>query len=202
MKSRTCRPLRPESIKGTCRGGRSRAARDSCPGYFRARVLPGLMSLCLLCGPVVSLRAQTPSKEEIAKQTMQYASQGSAAYLKRDYKKAIEFYSKALDAEKKEPTLDRTIWRVVVDNLGMSYGLSGDNKKAKEIFEYGLSRDDKYPMFYYNLACASAEMNDLDNTIANLKRAFEFRENMIPGEQIPDPATDDSFTRFQANEKF
>ena len=160
------------------------------------------MSLCLLCVVMISARAQEPSKEKIAKQTMQYASQGSAAYLKRDYKKAIEFYGKALELEKKEPTLDQTIWRIVVDNLGMSYGLSGDNKKAKETFEYGLSRDDKYPMFYYNLACASAEMNDLDNAIANLKRAFEFRQNMIPGEQIPNPATDDSFTRFLSNEKF
>jgi tetratricopeptide (TPR) repeat protein len=166
------------------------------------RVLPALMSLYLLCGAMISPRAQTTSKEKIAKQTMQYASQGSGAYLKRDYKKAIEFYSKALELEKEAPTLDQTVWRVVVDNLGLSYGLSGDNKKAKEIFEYGLSRDDKYPMFYYNLACAYAEMNDPDNAITNLKRAFEFSENMMPGERIPDPATDDSFTRFQGNEKF
>ena len=79
-----------------------------------------MMSLCLLCGVMISARAQEPSKEKIAKQTMQYASQGSAAYLKRDYKKAIEFYGKVLELEKKEPTLDQTIWRVVVDNLGMS----------------------------------------------------------------------------------
>ena len=90
----------------------------------------------------------------------------------------------------------------MVDNLGMSYGISGDNKKAKEIFEYGLSKDDTYPMFYYNLACAYAEMKDLDNAIVNLKRAFEYKENMIPGEQMPNPETDDSFSRYLKSEKF
>jgi len=154
----------------------------------------------LACG--LSLQAQTSSKDKIAKETMQYAAEGSAAYLKQDYKNAIKFYSKALELEKKEPTLEKNIWRVVVDNLGMSYGISGDNKKAKEIFEYGLSKDDKYPMFYYNLACAHAEMNDLDSAIKNLRLAVQYIENMIPGENLPDPRTDDSFKRFLQNEKF
>ncbi len=166
------------------------------------KTLTILMSIILLCGMTISSQAQTTSKEKIAKETMQYVTQGSAAYLKQDYKKAIQFYSKALELEKKDPTLEKNIWRVLVYNLGMSYGMSGDNKKAKEIFEYGLSKDDKYPGFYYNLACAYAEMNDLDNAIINLKRAFKYKENMIPGERIPNPATDDSFSRFLKNEKF
>ena len=45
-------------------------------------------------------------------------------------------------------------------------------------------------------------MNDLDNTISYLKRAFERRQNMLPGETIPDPAKDDSFQRFMRNERF
>jgi tetratricopeptide (TPR) repeat protein len=166
------------------------------------KTLTLLIATILLCGAAMSSMAQTASKEKTAKETMQYVSQGSAAYLKQDYKKAIQLYGKALELEKKEPTLEKNIWRVLVDNLGMSYGISGDNKKAKEIFEYGLSKDDKYPMFYYNLACAYAEMNDLDNAITNLKRAFEYKENRIPGERIPNPATDDSFSRFLKNEKF
>jgi tetratricopeptide (TPR) repeat protein len=161
-----------------------------------------LLIMALLCGASVCSQAQTASKEKIAKETMRYVSQGSAAYLRQDYKKAIQLYGKALDLEKTEPTLDKNIWRVVVDNLGMSYGISGDNKKAKEVFQYGLSKDDKYPMFYYNLACAYAELADLDNAITNLKHAFEYKENMIPGERIPNPATDDSFSRYLSSEKF
>lgn len=73
---------------------------------------------------------------------MRLVAEASAAFIKREYKKAIQLYSKALDLERERPTLDKNVWRVVVDNLGMSYGISGDNKKAKEVFEYGLSRDD------------------------------------------------------------
>lgn len=147
-------------------------------------------------------KSEDPATAKLAKETLKYASQGSAAYLERDLKKAIQYYSKALELEKKEPTLDKNIWIVVVDNLGMSYGISGDNKKAKEIFEYGLSKDDTYPLFYYNLACAHAEMNDVDTAIKNLRLAYKFQANMIPGEHLPNPATDSSFTRFLNNEKF
>jgi len=140
--------------------------------------------------------------ERIAQETMQIVAQASAAYLKRDYKKAIQFYSKALELEGKRATLDKNIWRVVVDNLGMSYGISGDNKKAMEVLEYGLSKDGAYPMFYYILACVHAEMKDLDNAIKNLRLAFNYRANVIPGERMPDPAGDDSFARFLNDPRF
>src|SRR5439155_23473944 len=140
--------------------------------------------------------------EKIAKETMQCVSQGSAVYLKRDYKQAIHLYSKALELEKREPPLDKSIWRVLVDNLGMSYGISGDNKKAKEIFEYGVSKDANYPLFYYNLACAHVVLNDLDNAIKNLKVAFHYETNMMPGELFQNFALDAFFSRFLTNEMF
>ena len=133
---------------------------------------------------------------------MEYMKQGSVFYLKNDFKNAIAPYAKALELEKSQSTLDKTLWHVLVDNLGMSYGITGDLKRAKETFEYGLSKDDKYPMFYYNLACTYAEMNDLENTLTQLTRAFEYRQNMLAGETLPDPATDDSFQRFMRNERF
>lgn len=145
---------------------------------------------------------QAGSKEKIAKETMLLVAAASNAYLQRDFKKAIELYTKALDLEKKYPTLNKNVWRIVVDNLGISHGISGDNQTAKEVFEYGLSRDATYPMFYYNLACAHAEMNDLDNAIENLRLAFKYKSNMIPGERIPNPAGDSSFARFLSNPRF
>lgn len=57
-------------------------------------------------------------------------------------------------------------------------------------------------MFHYNMACTYAEMNDEDQAIVYLKSAFENRDNMIEGEEMPDPATDDSFARFMKDEKF
>jgi hypothetical protein len=69
----------------------------------------------------------------------------------------------------------------------MAYGVTGDLKPAKETFEYGLSEDPQYPMFYCNMACTCAEMNDLQNTMAYLKKAFEYKANVIRGEGMPDP---------------
>jgi len=135
-------------------------------------------------------------------QTRSLLEQGSRSFLAGDYKKAIPPYQKALDREKENRTLSESLWRVLVDNLGMAYGISGDLKKARETFEYGLSKDPKYPMFHYNLACTYAEMNDLDKTIEYLKQAFQYKDNMISGEKFPDAWTDDSFQRFMKNDKF
>jgi len=135
-------------------------------------------------------------------ETRKLLEEGSRFYLVGNYKKAIPPYQKALDREKANRTVSQAIWRVLVDNLGMSYGISGDLEKAKDTFEYGLSKDPKYPMFHYNMACTYAEMNDVDKTIEYLKRAFEYKDNMIKGERFPDPWGDDSFQRFMNNEKF
>src|SRR5262249_44600384 len=126
----------------------------------------------------------------------------SRAFLDRDFKRAIPPYQQALDREKANRTLSENLWRVLVDNLGMAYGISGDLKKAKETFEYGLSKDPKYPMFHYNIACTYAEMDDVDNAIDYLRGAFEYKQNMIKGERLPNPWTDDWFQRCMKNDKF
>jgi tetratricopeptide (TPR) repeat protein len=135
-------------------------------------------------------------------ETRNLIEQGSTFFLQGDFKRAIPPYQKALDREKANRTLREPIWRVLVDNLGMAYGISRDLPKAKATFEYGLSKDPKYPMFHYNLACTYAEMNDVDKTIEYLQQAFQYKQNMIKGEKFPDPWTDDSFQRFMKDDKF
>ncbi len=147
-------------------------------------------------------KSEKKSKDDSSKVIRKYIGEGSALFSKGDYQGAIKPYQKALDLEDKNPTLEKSIWRVLVDNLGMAYGISGDLKKAKATFEYGLSKDPDYPMFHYNMACTFAEMNDEDQTIAYLRSAFKNKENMIAGEVMPNPATDDSFARFMKDEKF
>lgn len=164
------------------------------------RLLPTIGVLLLLVVPCLSqdnmdLKAGDP-------ETRHLIEEGSRFFLVRDYKQAAPPYQKALDREKTKRTLSQTLWRVLVDNLGMAYGIPGDLKKAKEIFEYGLSKDPKYPMFHYNLACTYAEMEDAGKTLLYLQQAFEYKENMIKGEVFPDPWTDDSFQRFMKNAKF
>jgi tetratricopeptide (TPR) repeat protein len=163
------------------------------------------LSIALLlqsCGGGASNSPQTNTQQLAVKSSLEYMREGSAFYQRGNYQKAIEPFQKALDLEKAQPKLDKTMWRVLVDNLAMSYGISGNLKKAKEVLDYGISNDPDYPMFYYLMANTYAEMNDEDNAIDYLKRAFERKGNMIAGETFPDPATDDSFQRFMKSEKF
>lgn len=167
------------------------------------------ISIVVMCSVTLDSSAQASAKGNTENQAVlrdieaiQYAGQGSLAFLAKNYTEAILFYTKALEQEMREPTLERDLWRVVVDNLGYSYYSTEDKHKAKEIFEYGLSKDDKFPMFYYNLACLYAEADDLDNAITKLRLAFKYKNNMIAGERFPNPAADSSFARYLKNEKF
>ena len=128
--------------------------------------------------------------------------EGSKYYLQGDYPHAIEHYESVFEAEKAHPGLAPTSLRVLVDNLGMAYGITGNLLRAKEIFEYGVSRDPTYPLFYYNLACTYAELDNLGMTKENLTRAFQYRRNMIAGEKMPDPRQDSSFQNFMQMEDF
>lgn len=127
---------------------------------------------------------------------------GSYFYLKKDFERSIIYYKRALDQENQTPRLQKTFWRVLVDNLGMAYGLSGDLEMSKKTFQYGISKDHGYPMFYYNLACTFAELNDLGKAILNLGTAAKYKSNMIVGENWPDPIKDSSFQRFLNDQKF
>jgi tetratricopeptide (TPR) repeat protein len=129
---------------------------------------------------------------------------GSFFYLQNDWVRATAHYEKALDLarlrHKRELTPNE--WRVLVDNLGMAYGMSRNLDKAKATFQYGITQDPAYPMFHYNLACTYAELDDLDSALADLKSAFSYRNNRIPGEGMPDPAKDDSFRRYLGDARF
>lgn len=127
---------------------------------------------------------------------------GSYFYNYQNYKKAAKYYKRALEQEKGNPVLSDELWTVLVDNLGMAFGISGDLKNSKETLEYGLSKKPQYPMFYYNLACMYAESDDLDNAIKNLSKAFEYKDNSLKGESIPDPEKDSSFKIYLQDDRF
>jgi tetratricopeptide (TPR) repeat protein len=148
-----------------------------------------------------ALRAATPPPAA-GQSTMQLFSEGSRYYIRQDFQGAIGPYQAALDLEKKHRTLSQNYWRVLVDNLGMAYGISGDLDRAEDTFDYGVSQDPGYPMFYYNLGCTYAERNDMDRAMEYLKKAFSLKANSIPGEGMPDPRRDESFQRFMSNPQF
>jgi tetratricopeptide (TPR) repeat protein len=140
--------------------------------------------------------------DKVQRSSVELVEQASRLYLQHDYKGAIGPYSQALELEKANPKLEKSLWYVLVDNLGMSYGITGDLAKAKETFEYGISKDPTYPLFHYNLACTYAEMGDATEAGNYLKKAFDYKANVLPGESIPDPRKDDSFKKLMKNKEF
>jgi len=128
--------------------------------------------------------------------------EGSRFFLAHQYREAIGPYLRALEIEKITPSLQRNLWRVLIDNLSIAYGITGDLRRARETLNYGVSKDPDYPNFYYNLACVTAEKGDVSGTETNLKLAFERRGNVIPGEAFPDARVDDSFQKLLQQKDF
>jgi len=158
------------------------------------------ISRTLFCLAVIGLSALLASGQK--KTSMEYLGEASRAYSSGDFKRAIPLYEKALGLGKKERKLERDFWLVLVDNLGISYGITGDIKNSMSVLEYGISQEPTFPMFYYNMACGFGELNDEPNAIKNLRLAFKYKNNMIKGERFPNPETDSSFKNFLESETF
>lgn len=126
----------------------------------------------------------------------------SRLYLEHNYAAAAQVYERALDLEKQKAGLSQTYFRVLIDNLGMSYGMTGHLPEAKKTFEYGITRDPEYPLFYYNLACTYGEMGKMDESLEQLRLTYKYKGNSIPGESLPDPLADDSFRKFVKDKAF
>jgi tetratricopeptide (TPR) repeat protein len=145
---------------------------------------------------------ETSGSSSSKQDSMDFLREGSRRFLGQDYRGAIAPYQAALDLEKKEPQLSKNDWRVLVDNLGMAYGITEDLDHSEAIYQYGIGKDPEYPGFFYGLACVFAGRGEMDKTMEYLRKSFSLKANVIPGESMPDPATDDSFQRFMSNQKF
>ncbi|MFH0878741.1 MAG: tetratricopeptide repeat protein [Lentisphaerota bacterium] len=131
-----------------------------------------------------------------------YFNYGNRFYTMRQFAAAIPLYEKAIGLEKANSTLDPMYWKVLVDQLGMAYGMSGELEKSKTLYEWAITQDPNYPMFYYNLACTWAEMDNLDEALKILPLAFENKTNMLPGEVLPNPRHDSSFRKYLSDKRF
>jgi hypothetical protein len=184
----------------------SRRSADARAGALAPRTARNILLACTLWWPASAVSAQgVPDCVSAKEPAARLWCEGGALFIQQTpaaIGKSIGPYSRALDLEKQRRVLGRNAWLILIDNLGMAYGISGDLPKAKATFEYGLSLEPTYPLFHYNMACAQAEGGDEAATIASLQRAFALRANIIPSESMPDPATDDSFQRFMKSPRF
>jgi len=131
-----------------------------------------------------------------------YFAYGTMYYRQKDYKKAIPQYEKAINLEKQKRTLDRKEWIILVDQLGMSYGTRGDLNRSKQLFEWAITKEPDYPLFYYNLACAHSEMNKCRDALRNLSVAYKVTHNLQPGQYMPDTMKDSSFKKCLEDRQF
>lgn len=124
-------------------------------------------------------------------------------YHEQQFQAAAPMFERALsllgESHEKDQT---TMKRVLTDQAGMAYGISGDIRKARSIFENAIAEDPDYPLYYYNLACADAEEKNLASAQKHLREAFDRKGNVLHGEKMPDPTTDDSFTPYRKNGEF
>jgi len=127
---------------------------------------------------------------------------GHCLFYQGKYADAIPEYERATSLAAAHGGLTQVNGRILSDQLGMAYALSGRLDDARKSFEATIKRDPDYPMSYYNLACTAAEQGDLDAAIANLKQGHARRQNVLPGEAFPDPRGDDSFKRYLDDAKF
>lgn len=120
----------------------------------------------------------------------------------KDYPAAAVYYQRALDTLPPPPPSNTSLRRFLTDQLSMSYGISGDIKRSRQVNEQAIQIDPDYPLYYYNLACADAEQGHAADARLHLQQAFDRKANTLPGEQLPDPATDDSIMKLKKNKDF
>jgi len=127
---------------------------------------------------------------------------GHSLFYQAKYREAVPEYERARELGLKNGQMKQTEERILNDQLGMAYGLSGRLDQTKAHFEAAIKKDPEYPMYYYNLACAQAEMGDLEPALSSLKEGFARKDHVLPGEAYPNPRTDDSFKKYLGNGKF
>jgi predicted Zn-dependent protease len=127
---------------------------------------------------------------------------GQTLFEEQKYAEAIVPYEKVRALEKTGTKLSLTQRRILGDQLAMAYGLSGRTSDAKALLQGSVRTDPTYPLNYYNLACVAADEDDKPAVLKNLTLAFQHRDQVLQGEQMPDPVSDPSFKKYAQDADF
>jgi tetratricopeptide (TPR) repeat protein len=127
---------------------------------------------------------------------------GQALFRQEKYPASVAPYEKARELEKNGSKLSLDQHRILVDQLAMAYGISGNLKKARALLEDAIHQDPEYPLNYYNLACTYADEGDKEKVLANLSLSFQHKDHVLKGEHMPDPRSDSSFQKYVRDEDF
>jgi predicted Zn-dependent protease len=106
---------------------------------------------------------------------------GQALFRQEKYAEAVVPYEKARALETNGSKLSSDQHRIIVDQLAMAYGISGDLKKARALLDGAIQQDPEYPLNYYNLACAFAEEGDKNKALSPPRQARSLPTQALPG---------------------
>lgn len=127
---------------------------------------------------------------------------GESLFKQQKFADAVLPFEKALQLESGGEWLTSDQHRILVDQLVIAYGISGNLKKVHTVLDDAIRQDPDYPLNYYNLACAFAEEGEKAKMLTNLSIAFQHKDHVLKGEQMPDPRSDDSFLKYVHDVEF
>jgi len=127
---------------------------------------------------------------------------GQTLFKEGKFAAAIAPYEKVRSLEQSGTKLTLTQHRILGDQLAMAYGITGRPGDAKALLQDSVRTDPGYPLNYYNLACVFADENDKTAVLKNLSLALQHKDEVLPGEHLPDPASDPSFKKYAQDAEF
>jgi tetratricopeptide (TPR) repeat protein len=142
-------------------------------------------------------------KPQYTNTSRDYWRWGAMAMGNKNFGKAREHFQKSLDLEKTSSRLDERALRAMIVQLGAIYGLSGDQAKAKDTLEYGISRYPDYGQFHYSLACSYADARKMDESLTEIRSAYAAPAGKYPEEPpIADPLKVSCFRELAKKQEF
>jgi tetratricopeptide (TPR) repeat protein len=127
---------------------------------------------------------------------------GQTLFREEKFAEAVKPYEAVRALEKSGAKLTLTQHRILGDQLAMAYGISGRTADSKAFLQELVRTDPEYPLNYYNLACVAADESDKPGVLKNLRLAFQHTNKVLPGETMPDPASDPSFKKYVQDADF
>ncbi|HZQ18847.1 MAG TPA: tetratricopeptide repeat protein [Terriglobales bacterium] len=121
---------------------------------------------------------------------------GQSLFRQEKYDQAVIPFEKARNLENAGIKLTLVQHRILVDQLAMSYGISGKSKECRALLESAIREDPDYPLNYYNLACLNAQEGNKRELINDLTLVFQHRDHVLNGEEMPNPRKDSSFEKY------
>ncbi len=160
-----------------------------------------LAGLAAIATPVRAGSDQGPDPQ--ARWTNDHLTAGLRAFGGGQFGKAAPLLEQALSELKSRAGFERSwTWRVLVHDLGRAYFFTRNFPKAAATVQYGMAVDPDYAMFPYDLATVQAATRNRDAAIESLTRAFALKDHLNPGEELPDPATDEAFQPMRKDAAF